>query len=269
MRIHRKEPFAPGYEAITELNGKHSEMLMDFGILKLSAGMEFQDSKPLERVIILLYGEIEVICQGRTVKACRPTYTDDTIWSLNLPKDIPVTLCGVAEDSEVAVIRTENERQFEPVIRTAADIVTEVRGKGFMNEAGTRIVRTAQDYRIAPESNIMFGEDMHYPGKWSGFPSHSHAQPEIYFYKFYPQNGFGLLKLGDEGVLLEHNDTVLITPNLVHPQVAAPGYAMYYLWVIRHLDGNPYLGPDFEEQHLWAEQPGAKYWPDKASGGDV
>ncbi len=112
-----------------------------------------------------------------------------------------------------------------------------------MNEPGTRIVKTLLDHALAPESNIMLGEDVHYPGKWAGFPSHSHPQPEIYFYKFQPENGFGLLKLGDEGVLLEHNDTVTIAPDLVHPQVAAPGYAMYFLWIIRHLDGNPYIRP--------------------------
>ena len=256
MRLHQKEPFTAGYQSITELDGKHSEMLMDFGILKLTAGMEFTDEKPLERVFVLLYGEIEVEFGGKTVKGVRPTYTDDTIWSVNLPKNVPVKLRGVAEDSEVAVIRTENERDFTPVIRAGSDVVEEVRGKGFMNEAGTRIVRTAQDVKLSPESNIMFG-------KWSGFPSHSHAQPEIYFYKFYPKNGFGLLRLGDEGVLLEHNDTVLIEPNKVHPQVAAPGYAMYYLWVIRHLEGNPYIKPDFDPQYLWVEQPGAKYWPDQ------
>ena len=37
-----------------------------------------------------------------------------------------------------------------------------------MNEAGTRIVRTAQDHRLTPDSNLMLGEDVHYPGKWSG-----------------------------------------------------------------------------------------------------
>ena len=206
--------------------------------------MEFEDNLPLERVFVLLYGEIEVEFNGKIVKGTRSTYTNDTIWSVNLPKDIPVKLRGIAKESEIAVIRTENERNFMPVIRAQDDIVEEVRGQGFMNEAGTRIVRTAQDVKLSPESNIMFGEDMHYPGKWSGFPSHSHAQPEIYFYKFYPQNGFGLLRLGEEGVLLEHNDTVLIEPNKVHPQVAAPGYAMYYLWIIRHLDGNPYIKPD-------------------------
>ncbi|MGN1008731.1 MAG: 5-deoxy-glucuronate isomerase [Butyricicoccus sp.] len=262
MRLHQTEPFAAGYQAITELDGKHSDMLMDFGILKLTPGMSFSDDKPLERIFVLLYGEIDVEYDGQIVHAVRPTYTNDTIWSINLPRDVSITVRGVAADSEVAVIRTANERIFPPTIRAGEDVVVEVRGKGFMNEAGTRIVRTAQDFRISPESNIMFGEDMHYPGKWSGFPSHSHAQPEIYFYKFYPENGFGLLRLGDEGVLLEHNDTVLIEPNLAHPQVAAPGYAMYYLWIIRHLEGNPYLGPDFDPQYLWVEQPGAKYWPD-------
>lgn len=262
MRLKQEKAFEQGYTSITELDGKHAEMLMDFGILKLTTGMQFTDNKPLERIFVLLYGEIEIEYNGKVVRANRPTYTNDTIWSINLPRNIEITIRGIAKDSEVAVIRTENDKDFAPAIRAGKDIVNEVRGKGFMNEAGTRIVRTAQDYRIFPDSNIMFGEDMHYPGKWSGFPSHSHKQPEIYFYKFYPENGFGLLKLGDEGVLLEHNDTILIEPDKVHPQVAAPGYAMYYLWVIRHLDRNPYLGPDFEEQHLWVEKEGAKYWPD-------
>lgn len=106
-----------------------------------------------------------------------------------------LTVKGIADDSEIAVMRTENDKIFEPVIRCGDKIVNEIRGKGFMNEAGTRIVRTAQDVRLSPESNLMLGEDVHYPGKWSGFPSHSHAQPETYFYKFYPKNGFGLLKL--------------------------------------------------------------------------
>ena len=261
MRIQQKEPFKTGYQAITELHGQHSDMMMDFGILKLEPQTEYEDDLPLERAYLLMYGKIEVSFDGRTVQAERKSFLDDNLWCLNVPGGVKIKITGMADDSEVAVMRTENERNFEPAVRCGADIVKEVRGKGFMNEAGTRIVRTAQDHRLTPESNLMLG-DVHYPGKWSGFPSHSHVQPEIYFYKFYPENGFGLLKLGDEGILLEHNDTVKIMPEKVHPQVAAPGYAMYYIWVIRHLDGNPYLGPDFEEQHLWVEKPGAVYWPD-------
>lgn len=262
-RLHPAEDFVFGYNAITDLREKHQEMRMDFGILKLNKDMVFEDGHPdLERVYLLIYGKVEIEYDGNKVVAERGSYLNENIWCINTPQGVKLTVKGLAADSEIAVMRTENDKKFEPVVRCGEQIVNEIRGKGFMNEAGTRIVRTAQDVRLSPDSNLMLGEDVHYPGKWSGFPSHSHKQPEIYFYKFYPQNGFGLLKLGDDAVLLEHNDTVKIQPQLVHPQVAAPGYAMYYIWVIRHLEGNPYIKPDFEEQHLWVEQSGAKYWPD-------
>lgn len=262
-RLHRTEDFAFGYNAITDLYGEHKEMLMDYGVLKLNEGMYFEDPRTeLERVYLLMYGKVEVEYDGTKVVAERGSYLNENIWCINVPKGVKLAVKGLAEDSEIAVMRTENDKQFAPVVRCGDMITNEIRGKGFMNEAGTRIVRTAQDVRLSPDSNLMLGEDVHYPGKWSGFPSHSHNQPEIYFYKFHPKNGFGLLRLGDEAVLLEHNDTVKIVPDHVHPQVTAPGYAMYYIWVIRHLEGNPYIKPTFEEQHLWVEQPGAKYWPD-------
>lgn len=262
MRIKQEKAFSLGYNEITTLDGEHKDMMMDFGILKLSAGLEFKDEYPLERIYLLLYGKIEVSWLDQQVTVSRESFLDDDLWCLNVPKGVPVRIVGIGEDSEVAVIRTENEQVFEPTVRCKDAIVNEVRGKGSMNEAGTRIVRTAHDVRLTPQSNIMFGEDVHYPGKWAGFPSHHHEQPEIYFFKHHPENGFGLMKLGNEAVLLEHNDTVKIAPNLVHPQVAAPGYAMYFLWIIRHLDGNPYMKPTFEPEHLWVEQAGVKYWPE-------
>jgi 5-deoxy-glucuronate isomerase len=217
----------------------------------------------LKGYFLILYGQIEIVWEGRTERVSRESFLDDNLWCLNVPKGVTVKVTGIAEDSEVAVIRTENDRNFKPAVRSGDAVIKEVRGKGSMNETGTRIVRTAQNVDLSPDSNIMFGEDVHYPGKWAGFPSHHHDQPEIYFYKLQPENGFGLMKLGDEAVLLEHNDTVKIAPNLVHPQVAAPGYAMYFLWVIRHQEGNPYIQPTFEEEHVWVEKPEAKYWPDK------
>lgn len=262
MRLKQNGPFKVGYNSITEINGKHSDMLMDYGVLKLAKSTLYKDNADLERVILLMYGEIEVSFNGETYIAKRKSFLDDDFWVLDLPKGIEVEIKGICDDSEIAFVRTENNTDFKPTIRTKENSVIEIRGKGFMNEAGTRIVKTFMDKKLAAESNIMIGEDIHYPGKWSGFPSHSHNQPEIYFYKFYPENGFGLLKLGDEGILMEHNDTVKIMPNKVHPQVTAPGYAMYYVWIIRHLEGNPYIRPNFEEQHLWVEQPGAKYWPE-------
>lgn len=49
-----------------------------------------------------------------------------------------------------------------------------------------------------------------------------------------------------------------------HPQCAAPGFAMWYLWVICHLDNNPYQGPNFIPEYQWVLQPDAIIWPDRA-----
>lgn len=261
MRIKGKDGFKLGYNKITNLVNLHQHMLMDYEVLKLSKGMAVKDNCQLEKIYLLLYGEIKIKWDGHIQTVKRTCFLDNGFWALNVCENVDVEVIGISEDSELAVIRTQNSTIFTSSVRDKSNSVIETRGKGFMDDAGTRIVKTLNDKKLSPYSNIMFGEDVHYPGKWAGFPSHSHVQPEIYFYKFKNTDGFGLLKLGDEAVLLEHNDTILINPNLVHPQVAAPGYAMYFLWIIRHLDGNPYLAPTFEEKHLWVEKEGAKYWP--------
>ena len=260
MRIHQNKPFHFGYNCIVE--EETGGMLMDFGILKLGKGQLYQDNDKKERVYLLLYGEAIFEWEGNSVQVKRDSFLDDEVWSLNVARNIVVSVTGIAKDTEISVHKTPNDVDFPSKVYTKAETVIEIRGKGQMNEAGTRIVRTFMDIYLTPHSNFMIGEDVHYPGKWAGFPSHHHPQPEIYFYKFHPEQGFGLLKLGDEGVLLEHNDTVKIEPNLVHPQVAAPGYAMYFLWVIRHLDDNPYIKPVFEPEHIWVEDINAKIWPD-------
>jgi 5-deoxy-glucuronate isomerase len=36
---------------------------------------------------------------------------------------------------------------------------------------------------------------------------------------------------------------------------------MYYLWVIRHLEGRRYGNPTFVPEHAWTMQKEAKIWP--------
>ena len=139
------------------------------------------------------------------------------------------------------------------------------RGEGTMREASTRIVRTVFDYSNAPYSNMVLGEVIGFPGKWSSYPPHWHPQPEIYFYRFLPENGYGFAELSEDVVKTHHNSTVFITEKETHPQTTAPGYAMWYLWVIRHIDGDPYITPTFVPEHLWVTDPDKEkdIWPPK------
>ncbi len=55
-------------------------------------------------------------------------------------------------------------------------------------------------------------------------------------------------------------DTVRILDGVSHAQVSAPGYGMYYIWIVRHLPGNPYTGFRFDPEHEWVLDPARQGW---------
>ena len=262
MRVRQDKPFEFGCNTIVSLDDPENRTMMDFSILKLGQGHSTTDDDTKEKALLLLRGEVTLEWDGRTEKIGRKSCFDENPWVLHVDRETKVKVTGAAGESEVCVIKTANDSLFEAKLFTDKECRSEERGKGTMNETSTRIVRTVFDYSNAGHSKLVLGEVIDFPGKWSSYPPHYHPQPEIYFYRFTPENGYGFCQLGDSAVQVKHNDTVQIF-DVTHPQVTAPGYAMYYLWVIRHLDENPYIDPVFEPEHLWTTDEKAKFWPDK------
>lgn len=52
---------------------------------------------------------------------------------------------------------------------------------------------------------------------------------------------------------VRHRDTVVLGPGKAHPQVAAPGYGMIYIWGMPHLPGDRFREGSriYEEEHAW------------------
>lgn len=263
IKISSQQPFGYGYNAITTMDENDDNTMMDFGILRLKSGQVAIDTDQKERAFLLIKGRVLLEWQGSQQEIVRNSILEENPWVLHVPKGIEVKVTGISHDSEICVTKTVNDVNFTAKLYTPEDCASEDRGKGSMQEASTRIVRTVFDYSNAPYAKLVLGEVVDYPGKWSSYPPHYHPQPEIYFYKFAPENGYGFSQLGEEVVKVKNNDTVKILDNVSHPQVTAPGYAMYYVWVIRHLDDNPYVKPVFEPEHLWVMERNAKIWPDK------
>ncbi|MCY6371382.1 5-deoxy-glucuronate isomerase [Clostridium ganghwense] len=264
MRIRQYEEFKCGYTSITTMDEKKDNTMMDFGILRLSKSQietDYEEEK--EASYLLIKGEVTLEWGEHKETIKRESCFDENPWVLHIPKKVQVKFTGVAEDTEICVTKTTNDTEFEAKLYTKEDCRSEERGKGTMKEASTRIVRTVFDYSNAKHSNLVVGEVVDHPGKWSSYPPHYHPQPEIYFYKFNPEGGYGFSELGEDVVKVKNNDTVKILNNATHPQTTAPGYAMYYIWVIRHIDGNPYITPIFLPEHLWVNEKDAKIWPDK------
>jgi 5-deoxy-glucuronate isomerase len=121
-------------------------------------------------------------------------------------------------------------------------------------------VRLIFDDSNRPEANLVLGEVVNYPGRWSSYPPHHHPQAEIYHYRFTLPQGYGHAELGDEVYKVRSYDTIKILDGVSHAQVSAPGYGMYYIWVVRHRPGNRYTGFRFAEEHRWVLDPANQGW---------
>jgi 5-deoxy-glucuronate isomerase len=124
-----------------------------------------------------------------------------------------------------------------------ADVVEEDRGGG----PDARRVRT-----YLAEGPIIAGETLNPPGGWSSYPPHRHEHEEVYVYRFQPANGFGVAVNYDD----DRSDATIVRDGHVqriasgyHPVVAAPGYAMCYLWALA--GETTTLTPSFDPAHAW------------------
>ena len=261
LLIDRKEPYGWGYTPITTEGEATDDTMIDFGILKIKAGDVYRVKTEKETAYLLMHGSAEFRFGGETASAERTSLFHESCPCLHVPAGVEVEIAANS-DVELALNATTNPKTFAPKFYRAEDVRSEERGKGTMQETSTRIVRTIFDKSNAPDSNLVLGEVITFPGKWSSYPPHHHPQPEIYHYRFLPEQGFGVAVLGDEMIKVTHQSTVKIIRDEVHPQTAAPGYAMYYLWVIRHLDDDPYVTPTFLPEHVWVTDKNAKFWPD-------
>ncbi|MHA1821061.1 MAG: 5-deoxy-glucuronate isomerase [Promethearchaeota archaeon] len=260
---------------------------MNFGVLILNPNEQinvgsFSEFKGFEKAALLMGGKIKFTLKGINGKNEnlnqgseneiifeRKSIFFDNPSCVLADKDTDIIITNIGQNAaELALIGTKNEKNYDARVFKPEDCRSEERGKGTMRETSTRIVRTIFDDNNANFSNLVLGEDINYPGKWSSYPPHTHPQPEFYHYRFLPENGFGFSMLGEDAEQVHHGDTILIF-NTEHSQTSAPGYAMYYIWAIRHLEGNRY-GPStntpiFDPQHLWVTDPknDSKIFPPK------
>lgn len=231
----------------------------DFAIVRLGAGERREERHPKESVWILLGGEARLTFGGEVHRVHRASLFDEPPTALSLGAKTPLTIESLG-DSEWAVVRATNERALEPRLFLPAMLTPELRGKGLAQEMCVRDVRLVFDWNERPESQLVVGEVVNYPGRWSSYPPHHHAQPELYHYRFTEQQGYGHAELDDHVVKVGSCDTIKIMGGETHAQVSAPGYGMYYLWIVKHLEHRPYRGFEFSPEHRWLLDPKNQGW---------
>jgi 5-deoxy-glucuronate isomerase len=255
--VRNRGGFGFGYCPITRRGEPTADTGIDFGILRLREGHTHALAPELESAALLLSGEVVLAAGAIEHRARRRSLFDDPPTALHAAAGDLIRITAQSE-AELAIACVENPKGFAPKIFDASSMLdNEDRGSGLLDDTARRWVRTLFDIRNRPEANLVLGEVLNRPGRWSSYPPHHHPQPELYHYRFAPALGYGHAELGDAVVKVHSFDTVKILDGLDHPQVAAPGYQMGYVWVIRHLPGSPYTVPEFTAAHAWTLKPAA------------
>ncbi len=241
-----------GYNSYIDETVNYMGTMMNVGLLLLEDGDTYTYENADREVAILLFeGKVTFEWNGRKCEADRPDCFHHEAYCLLASRGTKIKLTAHSH-CELYMQDTLNDKQYEPVMYTPETVQTQHAGaNGELMGCMRREIKTFFDYDNAPFSNMVLGEVLNYPGKWSSYPPHYHPQPEVYFYRFdYPQ-GFGVGFSNGEVHRTGHNGCLVINEGM-HSQAAAPGYAMCYSWGIRHLPGDPWLKTRIDEKaHEW------------------
>jgi hypothetical protein len=239
-----------GYAPISDMANLNQNMLMDIGVYTLEdKNLEFYENEK-EMAILLLEGKITISWKGVSESASRTNVFDEMPFCLHVPKQVKVVVRFEGK-AQILVQKTDNDKEFEYKLYTQSELKEEAAGADFMEGTAKRLIRTIFDYSNAPYSNMVLGEVIAEQGRWSSYPPHYHDQPEVYYYKFDKPQGFGCAMIGDNAYKVYDHSYIAIPGGLTHPQATAPGYRMYFCWMIRHLEGNPWNQRIFDTDHEW------------------
>ena len=252
--------FGAGETPVTRHDAPGETTGIGLAVLKLAAGERREGVTACETAWLVMSGRVRGALGGAAFEFDRDSLFDQSASALHASSGTRFAVEAIT-DAEFTVYRCSNTRSFEPRIFGPSDVPNEHRGAGQVRNRCLRFVRTIFDRRNSPEAvELVLGEVVTLPGGWSSYPPHHHAQPEIYHYRFTEPQGYGHAELGDAVVKVRQNDTIRIPAGYDHAQCAAPGYGMYYAWVIRHLPGNPYVVPEFTAEHAWTMSRDARCW---------
>lgn len=249
-----------GFTRISTI-GDGELQLTEFGIINLRKGQEYAaDSGQSEVVLIILGGQCSV--SGKGFQFNQVGGRKDVFSGKPHTVYIP---CGahyvIRAESDVEIAWTASPSTLKtPAYVIAPDQVKEVHiGKENYQRDAYLMLTDA-----FPAAHLFIGEAFVPSGNHASYPPHRHDfdnlpvevdMEEIYFFRFNPEQGYGIQKIYTDDQSLDvtctvkQNDTTLI-PRGYHPVINAPGYTMYYLWIMAGRNHRKFLSV-IDPNHKW------------------
>ena len=257
LRSYQK---ADGFTKIASI-GDGDLKLTEFGIIHLKQGQQYSaDSAASDVALVDLGGQCSVAGAGfefkgvgerKDVFSGRPhtVYVPcQTAYHITAETDVEIAWAASPSNLKTAAYLIAPEQVKEVHI-----------GKENYQRDAYLILTDA-----FPAAHLFIGEAFVPSGNHASYPPHRHDfdnlpvevdMEEVYFFRFNPEQGYGIQKIytGDNSIdftcTVKPNDTTLI-PRGYHPVINAPGYTMYYLWIMAGQTHRKFLSV-IDPTHKW------------------
>ncbi|NQT21516.1 MAG: 5-deoxy-glucuronate isomerase [Planctomycetes bacterium] len=262
MNFHVAKPVQLGFTPIVA-PGQSGTQFITLGLITLQAGKQYCfNTADEEKVGVILGGECDVRGDdfGWRHAGGRQDVFHGKAAAFYLPPSVDCRITARTPLS-LALAGAKTNIEAQPVFIEPHDVG--VRDVGKANYR--RQVHDIFDDRHHA-GRLIVGETFNPPGNWSSYPPHRHEndnppeetkQEEVYFFKFRPRRGFGWQRIyTDDGRIDEsycvQDGSAVIIPRGYHPVAAAPGYELYYLWILAGETRS--LHPHDDPEHQWISQ---------------
>jgi 5-deoxy-glucuronate isomerase len=236
--------------------------LIGLRLVRLDAGESWSARDPGEALAVVLGGTVDAAAGDTALGAVggREEVFDGPGEAVYVPPDTELVLEAHAPATVAVASAPVDGRAPDAarLVRTADQRVATA-GTGNWQRTIRTILGPGDD-----AGRLIVGETVNPPGNWSSYPPHKHdrhappeevALEEVYYYRLRPRGGFAVqLLYGDDeerAVVVRDGEAVSITSGY-HPVVTAPGYELYYLWVLAG-EGRD-LVPFFDPRHAWVQE---------------
>jgi len=224
-RKGRNVTVAPGTVASRYLH--YGRIILDKG----DAPIRF-DNKELETGLIGLNGTA-------TVKTGGQTFTVGRFDSLYVPRDSSIEVAPGPNGCDLAEVGAPVERkypvQFVPYTSVQQDPGLHLNVGSAPNHREVNILIG----KNVEAGRILAGVTFSAPGNWTSWPPHEHAAmlEEAYLYIDMPAPSFGMQLVYTDSkepelVTVVREGDVVLMPQGYHPNVAAPGGSINFLWMM-------------------------------------
>ncbi|MEA3366782.1 MAG: 5-deoxy-glucuronate isomerase [Planctomycetota bacterium] len=250
-----------GYRQVAPVAEAPLEAL-GFGLARLAAGQAWPiATEGCEWTVVVLSGAVRAYVGDGELTAgplgSRTSVFDGKASAIYLPPGTQGRIEAVTP-ARLAVAQAVSDEGADPTVIPPDQVRTKTVGA----HNWKREVHDIVDERLAA-GRLLVGETFNQAGCWSSYPPHRHDEDrppeeanleEIYFFQVDPPQGFGFQRVYtdnrdlDESYAVEHNDVVVL-PRGYHPVAAAPGYRVYYLWLLAGTGRT--MCPFDDPQHAW------------------